>query len=169
MLSKRFHRRLCVLICTGLFALSTAIGDTLQDKDSQRFGKIIKIDGQGVTFLQGCSGNRVTILWRDLEYAKFDDSCDPRQFGVSISPATEDCPDRLVYGVALKGASDRVYGTDLSFDDESFILTLVNDRGNIRIPSDQVKSKVEFVRRDRVCLTELDHQVSLPAGITIEP
>lgn len=164
-------RKIPIGLALLLFLLvsATVLADTIEDKDSMRFGKVTSIDTQGVTFLQGCNGNRVTIPWARLEYIKFDDSCDTQQIGISRSPATEACDKRLVYVVAINGASDRVYGTDIALDETAFRLTLVNSGGKIRIPANDVKAKILVVRRDEICVRDLSNSVSLPSDIKVEP
>lgn len=173
MLSKRLIRCITIVGTLGVLRLSVGYGDTIEATDVTRSGKVVEINDAGVSLLQGCTGGRVTVAWKEIASVAFNDSCEMDTFvSPSHSGATAACNGgarpSVAYAITFKGQSGTVYASTLTLKNDTFRAEMVNNRGTLISDVGEIGSKIRFISRPEVCPEDLA-QFEVPAWLSSSP
>jgi hypothetical protein len=127
-----------ILLCSG-----SALGDTVYEKDTIRYGKITAYDQDNVSFSEGCNQKVEKIPMTTVRLLRFDAPCvkpdraDPNPGGFNLdtcNPKTS----QIVFIIPFDDGNT-VYASAVEMkEDKTVILKLANSKKVLRGPSNSI-------------------------------
>ncbi len=148
-----------LFLLTGLSTVASA--DVLFGKASRTWGKVVKVEKETVTILEGCDAkSERTILWSEIRLVKYNAQCSgPTSIGHG-GLSTESCkddPSQLTYVVKFTGGK-RAYAAKVEAEESSLRITLIRDEGVLSGPLTDISS----IEHLSICDRYLPNKLSWP-------
>jgi hypothetical protein len=146
-------------------------GDMLDSKSGKAFGRIARMDKDGITINQLCDSRfPKTVSWENLRYIDFNnDSNDCKEphsvFDPGHGPAYLTCENEQVY-VLSYAERNQLYVKELYLDDKTFRILLVNHKW-LSGPAESLR-QVKTLSKSKICKKDFQKAFTIPASMKEE-